>query len=107
MGKRKVAPAFDVTDAVGVQSGAQKAAKQSKTSTDAFGFKNKEKVLLLSSRGITHRQDSSKCRLMLFQLALYTERLTLPTFLQVPPSNDGLSATVATLQTRFQTRHQN
>ena len=68
MGKRKAAPASDVTDDIGVENGAQKAAKQAKTSTEVSGFKNKEKVLLLSSRGITHRHDGSNCRMPLLQL---------------------------------------
>lgn len=67
MGKRK---AVHGTDVVQVEDGAQKAAKQAKTSPEASGFKNKEKVLLLSSRGITHRQDGSSCRLILFQVLL-------------------------------------
>lgn len=65
MGKRKAAHVTDVTQ---VEDGAQKAAKQAKISPEASGFKNKEKVLLLSSRGITHRHDGSSCRLVLLQV---------------------------------------
>ena len=70
MGKRKAAPASDTTHVPGAEDGAQKAAKQAKTSTEASGFKNKEKVLLLSSRGITHRYNCSSYRLLLIQLAI-------------------------------------
>ncbi|KAL3140430.1 hypothetical protein ABBQ38_004690 [Trebouxia sp. C0009 RCD-2024] len=55
MGKRKAAPTPDVTQEPQQTPGGQKPAKQAKTSTETPGFKNKEKVLLLSSRGITHR----------------------------------------------------
>lgn len=56
MGKRKTAPTPDVTEEPQQTPGGQKPAKQAKISTETPGFKNKEKVLLLSSRGITHRQ---------------------------------------------------
>lgn len=55
MGKRKAPPAADVAELQQSNDGERKAAKQPKMATEAPGFKNKEKVLLLSSRGITHR----------------------------------------------------
>lgn len=56
MGKRKTPPTADEAEVQQQGDRKQKAAKQPKLSTEAPGFKNKEKVLLLSSRGITHRQ---------------------------------------------------
>jgi len=55
MGKRKAPPAADEAELQQSKSGERKAAKQPKLAPEASGFKNKEKVLLLSSRGITHR----------------------------------------------------
>ncbi len=55
MGKRKVPPATDEAELQQSNAGERKAAKQPKLATEASLFKNKEKVLLLSSRGITHR----------------------------------------------------
>lgn len=55
MGKRKAPPAADEAEPQQSNAGERKAAKQPKLATEASGFKNKEKVLLLSSRGITHR----------------------------------------------------
>ena len=57
MGKRKAAPTSDVTDQAQHVEGQQKPAKQAKLANEVSAFKNKEKVLLLSSRGITHRSD--------------------------------------------------
>ncbi len=56
MGKRKAPPASDDVETQQHPDNTQKAAKQPKLSAEAVAFKNKEKVLLLSSRGITHRQ---------------------------------------------------
>lgn len=58
MGKRKQPPTPTPTDDTADVDGHQKPAKQPKFSTETPGFKNKEKVLLLSSRGITHRYIS-------------------------------------------------
>lgn len=55
MVKRKAPPAADEAELQQSNAGERKAAKQPKLATEASGFKNKEKVLLLSSRGITHR----------------------------------------------------
>ena len=55
MGKRKQPPTPSHTDDKADDSVHLKAAKQPKLSTEVPGFKNKEKVLLLSPRGITHR----------------------------------------------------
>ncbi len=55
MGKRKAPPAANEAELQQSNAGQRKAAKQPKLATEASGFKNKEKVLLLSSRGITHR----------------------------------------------------
>ena len=55
MGKRKAPPAANEAEVQQSIDGERKAAKQPKLATEASGFKNKEKVLLLSSRGITHR----------------------------------------------------
>ena len=55
MVKRKAPPVADDGETGGLLDGALKPAKQAKVAADAAAFKNKEKVLLLSSRGITHR----------------------------------------------------
>ena len=56
MGKRKAPPAADKEEVHHQDHGKQNTPKQPKLSAEASpGFKNKEKVLLLSSRGITHR----------------------------------------------------
>ena len=62
MGKRKTAPISDAAEQPQQEDGQQKAAKQAKLSTEGPGFKNKEKVLLLSSRGITHRQERTELK---------------------------------------------
>ena len=62
MGKRKTAPISDAAGQPQQEDGQQKSAKQAKLSTEGPGFKNKEKVLLLSSRGITHRQERTELK---------------------------------------------
>lgn len=59
MGKRKATPVANEAELQQSNAGERKAAKQPKLATEASGFKNKEKVLLLSSRGITHRSALS------------------------------------------------
>ena len=63
MVKRKAPPVADDAGPQEQLEGGKKAAKQPKLAPEASGFKNKEKVLILSSRGITHRRvcSTSSC----------------------------------------------
>ena len=59
MVKRKAPPVADDASPQEQLDTGKKAAKQPRLAPEASGFKNKEKVLILSSRGITHRRVCS------------------------------------------------
>ena len=105
MGKRKQPPTPTPTEDMADVDEHQKPAKQPKLSTETPGFKNKEKVLLLSSRGITHRYTSLRVVHLVKVWCQVADSKKVR--VQIAAFDAGSWAVAAPLQAGFKAGHKN